>query len=78
MNVQIIVDVMCNTLEKKGCGELVSYLKECESIGSTGGEIFDLLLDRLMNIKLNKPSVFKYIENEAEQIFNYAREQGHL
>ena len=54
MNISIILKEITSILKRENFSEEANYLIESERIGSTGGEIFDILLGRLIVSKKNK------------------------
>lgn len=67
---------ICDYLEQNNQKQYSDYLKEALSIGATGGEIFDIAITRL--IELRKLHVLDGIAEKVEVILNYAKSIGHL
>ena len=65
-------------LIQAGFQEDAIYLTDSEMTGSTGGEIFDILISRILEIQQEKPLIYEIIKNESEQILKYAKQIGHL
>jgi len=67
-----------NILDAKGYVEIKEELLEAQKIGGTGGEIFLIISDKLQDIKVKQPSVYKEIDADVESILNYGRSIGYL
>ena len=78
MNISKILKKITAILKTENFSEEANYLIESESIGSTGGEIFDILLGRLIELKKNNSIAYKKIKDQANYIFEYAKEIGRL
>ena len=78
MNISIILKEITSILKRENFFFFFNYLIESERIGSTGGEIFDILLGRLIELKKNNSKAYKKIKAQANFIFEYAKEIGRL
>ena len=65
-------------LEGKGFTHVSKEIKEEELKGGTGGEIFTLVLSKLMSIKDDQPEVYAVIQDETDWMIAYARTIGYL
>lgn len=78
MNTSETLKKIVSILKKENFPKEADYLIESESIGSTGGEIFDILLGRLIELKKNNPSAYKKVEIQVNSILDYAKEIGRI
>lgn len=76
MNWSKIYNQICDHLEQRKLGDQAKYLKEALVIGATGGEIFDIAITRL--IELKRKGFLEDVSDEVLAIINYAKSIEHL
>jgi hypothetical protein len=67
---------ICEQLEQENQQNLSQYLQEALAVGSTGGEIFDIAISRLL--ELRHRNVSKEVQDMIAEILNYAKSIDHL
>ena len=65
-------------LEEKGYHNIRVDLFNAQKIGGTGGEIFLIIADKLTEIKVDQPLVYREIQRDVDAILNYGKEIGYL
>lgn len=65
-------------LELSGYNKIKEDLHEGKLSGGTGGEIFSIVLTKLIDIKRHNPDVFRVIEKEIEEFIRYAKSINYL
>lgn len=73
----ILNDIHSN-LEANGFRELSQEISEAQLEGGSGGEIFSIVLDRLIQIKEQHPDVYAVIREETDWMIAYARTINYL
>jgi len=76
MNWTTSYNIICAHLARKGLKEYSEYLKEAFLIGATGGEIFDIAITRM--IELKRKGLLEDVSNNVIEIINYAKSIDHL
>lgn len=65
-------------LEVSGFNAIKVDIHEGQLSGGTGGEIFSIVLTKLIDIKRHHPDAFCVIENEVEEFIRYAKSINYL
>ena len=65
-------------LERKGFADVSEEILKEQVAGATGGEIFLLVVDKLISIKDERPEVYALIREETEWMIKYGKTMGYL
>ena len=65
-------------LDANGLSDISRNIYEGQLSGGTAGEIFDIVLTKLISIKNNEPNVYKVIKPEIDSLINYGKSIGYL
>ena len=78
MNWHTILEDIHHTLKAHGFHELSQELFDAQLEGGTGGEIFSIVLDKLIQIKKQRPDIYLLIREEIDWMIAYARKINYL
>lgn len=78
MNTKQEVEKIVKILNDKNYKTKADYIKQSELEGATGGEIFDILISKLLEIKKNDSKIYDFIRIPSEKILEYAESIGRL
>jgi len=78
MNWHNTLNIIYSKLEAHGYPAISKEIHEAQLSGGTGGEIFDLVISRLVSIKKNKPDVYAIIKSEIDSLIEYGINIGYL
>lgn len=65
-------------LKPKGFADVSEEMLKKQLAGATGGEIFLLVMDKLISIKDERPEVYALIHEETEWMIKYGQTIGYL
>ena len=65
-------------LDANGFNHLSKEILEEQLTGGTGGEIFTLVMSKLISIKDHQPEVYALIKDETDWMIAYAKTIGYL
>jgi hypothetical protein len=65
-------------LERAGFPQIAGEIHDAQLSGGTAGEIFDIVLTTLRQLKSENPKAYQVIEGEADELFAFARSIGYL
>ncbi|MEO5600199.1 MAG: hypothetical protein ABIR06_04655 [Cyclobacteriaceae bacterium] len=78
MNWHNTLNEIYSKLNACGYSEISTDIHEGQLSGGTGGEIFDIIISKLIAIKTNKPHVYIIIKVEIDSIIEYGKSIGYL
>ena len=73
MNWVEVITLIYETLRAKGYRDIVYEIGEEHVKGGTPGEMFILIVTKLMSIKNTRPDVYALIKEETEWMIKYAQ-----
>lgn len=73
-----ILNDIHHNLEVNGFYELSQEISAAQLEGATGGEIFSIILSKLIQIKKQQPEVYAIIREETDWMIAYARKIDYL
>jgi hypothetical protein len=65
-------------LDANGFHEISRDIYQGQLSGGTGGEIFDIVITKLISIKNNEPNVYEIIKTETDSLIDYGKSIGYL
>ena len=78
MDWRIELNKIYTVLEENNLKQLLQELQEAQLIGGTGGEIFMIMSNKLIEIKKTNPKTYSLIKTETDKIINYGIEIKYL
>jgi len=78
MNWHLTLKTVYKKLEDNGYAAMADELHEEQLKGGTGGEIFGLVLTKLLSFKETSPEVYSLIEGEVNEFIDFAKRIGYL
>ena len=73
-NIRSIYDI----LEKNGFHDIAFEIGQEHASGGTAGEMFSIVVTKLISIKNERPEVYKLIREETEWMIAYAKKINYL
>lgn len=78
MNWHRTLQEIYSKLELNGLGEVSREIKDEQLQGGTGGEIFGLVMTKLIQIKNKRPRIYSVIAQEVDALIEYGKSIGYL
>ncbi len=78
MNWHNKLDKIYNKLEEEGYSSIKREIHEGQISGGTAGEIFSIVLDKLMNLEHTHHKAYEKIKDEIEEFIIYAKSIDYL
>jgi hypothetical protein len=72
-----IVKAIHERLRTNGFNDISAQIHHAQLSGGTGGEMFTLVLEKLISIKKHQPEVYALIREETEWMIAYAKVIGY-
>lgn len=78
MNWVETVKTIYQKLDANGFNHISKEIQDEQLKGGTGGEMFTLVVAKLISIKDDQPEVYALIEDETERMIKYARSINYI
>ena len=78
MNWHTTLKTIYSKLRANSLSHIADDLHQRQLMGGTGGEVLDLILSKLIEIRGENPEIYSIIKEEVDELIDYAKSIGYL